>query len=591
MQPISLGALPDDEGVHFRVWAPTAQHVELVVEFDDRTVSMEDAGDGYFEGFAAGLPAGATYRYRLDGDQDFPDPASRFQPEGVHGPSMVVDPQGYRWQDGDWEGLSQKELIFYELHVGTFTPEGTFAAARERLGYLKELGITAVELMPVADFPGRWGWGYDHAALFAPSRAYGTPDELRAFVDAAHAEGMAVFLDVIYNHLGPDGAYVAAYAPMFTDRHHTPWGQAINLDDTNSEGVRRFFIENALHWLREYHADGLRLDATHALIDDSEPHFLAELNDAVRALPEGPPRRLIAEDHRNLNTLIHPRREGGYGLDGVWVDDFHHQIRNMIAGDTAGYYADFADTTAEDLAKTLRQGWFYTGQLSRALEEPRGTDPSGIEQDQCVVCIQNHDQVGNRPAGSRLTDDAPLPSYRAASALLLFTPHLPLLFMGQEWAASTPFQFFTDHEPELGKQVSQGRKKEFEDFPGFSGDVPDPQDPQTFQRSKLDWRERATPPHGSVLQLYKDLLRLRRDLADTESLRAVPCGSYGLVVERGPYHLLLCLKDAMTLPFPEGGKVILHTEQPAYTTDTQPPHRESGRIRFERAGALIAQIA
>ena len=591
MHSTPLGALPNGNGVQFHVWAPLAQNVELVLTADDRVVPMEEAGDGHFETFVSELSAGATYQYRLDGDQDFPDPASRFQPEGVHGPSMVVDPQDYHWQDGKWQGLDQKDLVFYELHVGTFTPEGTFAAARERLGYLKDLGITAVELMPVADFPGRWGWGYDHAALFAPSRAYGTPDELRAFVDAAHAEGMAVFLDVIYNHLGPDGAYVAAYAPMFTDRHHTPWGQAINLDDTNSEGVRRFFIENALHWLREYHADGLRLDATHALIDDSDPHFLADLSDAVRALKEGPPRRLIAEDHRNLNTLIYPRQEGGYGLDGVWVDDFHHQIRNMTAGDTAGYYADFAGTTTEDLAKTLRQGWFYTGQLSRALEEPRGTDPSGIRQDQCVVCIQNHDQVGNRPAGNRLTNDAPLPSYRAASALLLFIPHLPLLFMGQEWGASTPFQFFTDHEPELGKQVTQGRKREFEDFPGFSGDVPDPQDPQTFQRSKLDWSEHAAPPHGSVLQLYKDLLHLRRELTGTESLRAIPHGTHGLVVKRGSYHLLLSLKDAMTLPFPEDGEVVLHTEQPDYTADGQPPHREEGHIRFERAGALIAQVS
>lgn len=583
----ALGALPYDGGIRFRVWTPKVARVTLVLEPSGEAVAMQPAGDALFTCDVPDLKAGSYYRYRLDHALLFPDPASRFQPEGVHGPSMVVDPTRYRWHDDGWRGIDRKDLVFYELHVGTFSPEGTFRGVLERLPYLKDLGITAIELMPIADFAGRWNWGYDPAALYAPSRAYGTPDELRALVDAAHQTGMAVFLDVVYNHLGPDGAYVAAFMPMFTDRHHTPWGQAINLDDEHAEGIRRFFIDNALHWLSEYHFDGLRLDATHALVDDSETHFLVELAEAVEALP-GPRRYLIAEDHRNLNTLILPRDRQGYGLDGVWVDDFHHQIRHITAGDREGYYADFAGMTAADVVTTLRQGWYYTGQRSPGWGRPRGTDPSEIELDQCVFCIQNHDQIGNRPSGNRLSDDIPIAVFRAASALLLFAPELPLVFMGQEWAASSPFQFFTDHNETLGRAITKGRKEEFQHFAGFQGEVPDPQDPATFERSRLDWSELDRQPYAGVLELYRTLLALRPGLPGTFDVEAH--GDTSLIARRGAYHLLVSLAGDAHLPLPEGASILWHTEAAPFTEEGRAPVVEDGTVYFDGAAALLARL-
>ncbi|MFW5973385.1 MAG: malto-oligosyltrehalose trehalohydrolase, partial [Bacteroidota bacterium] len=488
------GALPDAGGTRFRVWAPEKNTIDVLIEPDGTSYRMERSAGGYFATYVEGVGPGARYRYRMDDGPDFPDPASRFQPEGVHGPSEVIDPSAYSWTDDSWEGIRMDDVVFYELHVGTFTREGSFEGVRQRLRDLRDLGVTALELMPVADFPGRWNWGYDHAALFAPSRAYGRPDDLRRLVDEAHRMGLAVFLDVIYNHFGPDGAYAAAFAPFFTRRHSTPWGMAINLDDRFSEGVRQFFLDNARYWLEEFHIDGLRLDATHALIDDSPKHFLVELAEMADGL-SGPKRHLVAEDHRNLSRLLRPRRENGYGLDAVWADDLHHLIRNRTAGDVEGYYANFAEATIDDIAETITRGWYYMGQPSRATGKPRGTDPSGISAEKFVVFIQNHDQVGNRPTGDRLSDDIPLDTYRAVSALILFVPQTPLLFMGQEWATRSPFLFFTDHNDELGRAVTEGRKKEFEDFAGFEGEVPDPQHPRTFERSKLDWSERDRAPH------------------------------------------------------------------------------------------------
>ena len=586
---LPLGALPRKGGTLFRVWSPNVQAVELILEPSGKAIPMKFVGSGYFEHLAPGVQAGDLYRYRLDGKNVFPDPASRFQPEGVHGPSMVIDPAAFVWHDEDWEGIAQEDLVFYELHVGAFSTEGTFAGVQERLEYLRDLGVTAIELMPVADFPGQRNWGYDHAALYAPSRAYGMPDDLRDLVEVAHDLGLAVFLDVIYNHLGPDGAYVAAFAPMFTGKHHTPWGDAINLDDRYSDGVRHFFIDNALYWLREFHIDGLRLDATNALKDDSATHFLADLSSAVAAFDEGPDRILIAEDHRNLNTLVLPREQGGYGIDAVWVDDFHHQVRNLTAGDVESYYAGYKGTTAKDLAATLNQGWFYTGQRNPATGEPRGTDPSDVRLDQAVFCLQNHDQIGNRALGERLTDDVAPDVFRAASALLLFAPELPLLFMGQEWATTTPFQFFTDHNKELGRLVTEGRKKEFEKFSSFGGqDVPDPQDEATFQRSRLDWSEREQPAHDAVLQLYQDLLRLRKSLDG--DFEATSHGETGLVLRRGAHVLLVTLGEAAALPLPQGAEPLLHTETDVYAADPQPPEVTEGRVRFKRAGALIAKV-
>jgi maltooligosyltrehalose trehalohydrolase len=583
----SHGALVDGAATTFRVWAPAADALTLVL--GDRTRSMEPTGDGVFVLEGVDAPPGTRYRFRLDGEGPFPDPASRFQPEGGHGPSEVVDPTAYEWGDADWSGVAREDLVIYELHVGAFSDAGTFDAVRERLSYLKTLGVTALELMPVHDFPGDRNWGYDPAALFAPARAYGRPDALRRLVDAAHQAGLAVLLDVVYNHFGPDGAYANAFAPFLTDKYETPWGPAMNLDDEGADGVRRFFLDNALHWLREYHVDGLRLDATHALHDESSPHFLAELSDAVDEHVDGPERHLIAEDHRNQNRLVRPRDEDGYGLDGVWSDDLHHQLRVLTAGDREGYYRDYQDTTAADIATTLRDGWFYRGEHSEHLGEPRGTDPAPIERSQCVVFIQNHDQVGNRPTGNRLTDDVSLPVYRALSVLLCVAEELPLLFMGQEWAASTPFQFFTDHNDEIGPSVTEGRKEEFADFSGFDGTVPDPQDPATFERSVLDWDEPRRPPHDGVLALYRDLLALRPGLGAPMHTEA-PTDTT-LVVDRPPVHVTVNLEGHARFDLPADLAIGLHTEQGGYTSDPRPPSFTGETLSFLRPGAAVLRPA
>ena len=583
------------DGVQFRVWAPDADAVTLVLDSEGgRRAEMDPAGHGYFEHFAEGLGAGARYRFHLDGQPEpFPDPASRFQPEGVHGPSEVIDPARYEWRTEGWNNVPQHELVFYELHVGTFSLAGTFNGVREKLDHLTDLGVTAIELMPLGAFPGDRNWGYDPAAFFAPDPAYGRPDDLRRLVDAAHERGLSVFLDVIYNHFGPDGAYAAAFAPFFTDHHETPWGQAVNLDDEHSAGVRHFFIHNALHWLSEYRFDGLRLDATNALVDDSEPHFLAELSARVEEACAAPRRYLIAEDERNERCLLESREEGGYGLDGVWADDFHHQMRNLTAGDELFYFADFADTTAADLAQTLRQGWYYTGQHAEHFGAERGTPTGGLAPEHFVICLQNHDQVGNRPAGARLTEDISLPLYRAASALLLFAPELPLLFMGQEWAASTPFQFFTDHHEELGHQVTEGRKEEFAEFAELvSGSVPDPQRAATFERSVLDWGERAEAPHAHTLAFYRRLLHLRRALppADPDGFNVEAHGDHGLVLRRGAHALAVALGNGVTLPLPPQSENVLHSEEADYAPSPRAlQFPSSEHVRFERPGALVVK--
>lgn len=513
----SLGAVVSPRGTTFRVWAPMCREVTLALDGHGPARGarhLRRQPDGTFEATFADVAAGDRYRYVLDGAGPFPDPASRYQPDGVHGPSMVVNPSVFQWSDRSWAGITMDALVVYELHVGTFTGEGTFAGVEARLADLSTLGVTAIELMPLADFPGRHNWGYDGVAIFAPARCYGTPDELRRLVDAAHRVGLAVLIDVVYNHMGPDGAYLNAFSPFyFTDRHQSPWGAGVNLDGDHADGVRNFFIENALHWVHEYHADGLRLDATHAITDDSPRHFLAELSERVRHSSDDRRVLLIAEDHRNLRHMVAPVNEGGWGLDGVWADDFHHQIRRFVAGDTDGYYRDFRGTTV-DIAATIRQGWFFTGQYSAYLKEPRGTDPTGVAAERCVVCLQNHDQVGNRALGERLHHQIDLPAYRAASTLLLTLPETPLLFMGQEWATSSPFLYFTDHLAELGRLVTDGRRREFGRFAAFAdpvarGRIPDPQAASTFAASRLRWDERGRSPHDAVLRLYTALLALR----------------------------------------------------------------------------------
>ena len=616
----SLGAWCGRDGTNFRVWAPLRQRVELLIEEAGVAATVHPltrAPDGTFGGFVPGVGAGSRYRYRLDGAGPYPDPASRYQPEGVHGPSEVVDASRFGWGDVGWSGVSLDDLVLYELHAGTFTPEGTFAGVIERLPYLRDLGVTAIELMPVADFPGLRNWGYDGVCLFAPARCYGRPDDLRRLVDCAHRYGLAVILDVVYNHFGPDGAYLGNFSPYYFSRHHhTPWGPALNLDGTHAGMVRAFFVENALHWLHEYHLDGLRFDATHALIDDSPRHLLAELSGCVRTSVAGRGVLLIAEDHRNLADMVRPEAEGGWGLDAVWADDFHHQVRRHLAGDCEGYYRDFTGSTA-DIAATARQGWFYCGQHSTHLDSARGTDPAGLPLSRFVVCLQNHDQVGNRAFGERLHHQIDLAAYHAATALLLCAPETPLLFMGQEWAASTPFLFFTDHHPELGKLVTKGRRREFQAFSAFTDPkmrerIPDPQAAATFGASQLVWAESEREPHAATLRLYRALLRLRRAepalrAADPEGCKVVAAGEDALILVRtasaaAPILLVVRLRGAGVVRAELAGfgdqgcatgdwDQVLGTEDPVFAAEGRPPIVEHPQgaiaIQFLRPGAVI----
>jgi maltooligosyltrehalose trehalohydrolase len=493
----------------------------------DQTFPLDAESNGYFSLRTAAIRSGASYKLKVDDQPPFPDPASRWQPEGVHGPSAVVDPSLFRWTDHAWQGVAKKSLVIYELHVGTFTQEGTFRAAVSKLDELHDLGVTAIEIMPVADFPGNHNWGYDGVCLFAPARCYGTPDDLRFLINEAHRKGLGVLMDVVYNHLGPDGNYTGAFSPYyFTDRHKSPWGAGVNLDGEYNAEVRAFFLQNALHWIYEYHLDGLRLDATHAIVDDSKPHFVAELAERVHTAHNRWPLHVIAEDHRNLADMIQPKEQNGWNLDGVWADDFHHEARRMLAGDHESYYQDYAGTT-ENLAKSVQQGWLFTGQPSAHMGHPRGTPVGDLSYDRFVIFIQNHDQVGNRARGERLHHQIDLAAYRALTALWLACPETPMLFMGQEWAASTPFQFFTDHAPELGKLITEGRRHEFQTFSAFRDSemqktIPDPQAETTFIDSKIHWEERHQMPHAGVAALYRALLHLRqRESALTNPTRAM----------------------------------------------------------------------
>ena len=594
----TLGALYHDGTTTFRVWAPEHASVDLVTGTGARAMTRE--GDGYWTLTATDAPPGTRYRYRLSGndEQVFPDPASRFQPEGVHGPSEVVDAT-FAWTDGGWRPRPLRELSIYELHIGTFTPQGTYHAAIERLPYLQALGVTAIEIMPVADFPGDRNWGYDGVTLFAPTRAYGRPEALRALINAAHEHGLAVFLDVVYNHLGPDGAYANAFSPhYFTDKHESPWGRGVNLDGPHSTEVRRFFIENALHWVREYHVDGLRLDATHALIDDSPVHFLAELTETVRAQAARPV-LFVAEDHRNLATLLRPRAAGGYGLDGVWADDFHHQARVHTAHDREGYYEDFTGTTA-DLASTLRQGWFFTGQRSKHMGEPRGTDPGGLRPEQFVICIQNHDQIGNRAIGERLNHQVDPATFRALSVLLLMAPQTPMLFMGQEWAAAAPFLYFTDHSEELGRKVTEGRRAEFGAFAAFADPamrekIPDPQSPGTFARSRIDWAEITREPHAGMLRLYQRLLAVRHGGSwSAEGHHAEALDDHSLLLASGTLTTIVRLSGSGPVRLPRAVSrwrdAVVTTEDADVAADPRPLRIDTAErftVHFDRPGAIV----
>ena len=515
--PFGASVLPDSN-VRFRLWAPAARIVELCLENhagEEIVLPMHRLTDGWFQLEAPPAQAvhGTLYRYRIDGGRGVPDPASRASPHDVHGPSQVVDAAAFAWQDGNWHGRPWHAAVIYELHVGTFTHEGSFMGAMQHLDYLAALGITAIELMPVADFPGTRNWGYDGVLPFAPDSSYGTPDELKTLVQAAHARGLMVLLDVVYNHFGPDGNYLHAYAPQFfSGRHHTPWGAAINFDGDGSRTVRDFFIHNALYWLEEYHFDGLRLDAVHAIVDDSRPDILEELAAAVHAGPgRTRPVHLILENDANAARYM---QQGV--ITAQWNDDIHHALHLLLTGERDGYYADYADQPTRHLARCLAEGFAFQGEPSLFRGgRPRG-EPSGhLAPGAFINFSQTHDQVGNRAYGERIAMLAQQRPLQVALAVLLLAPSPPMLFMGEEFAAATPFQFFCDFQGELADAVTEGRRREFAGFhefadPATRARIPDPNDPATFERCKLDWDCLDEPQHKAWLEHYRSLLALRR---------------------------------------------------------------------------------
>jgi len=511
------------------------------------------------------LPAGTDYAFVIDGGEALPDPRSPWQPEGVHGPSRTVDHDAFAWGDRRFQAAPLASAVIYELHVGTFTAEGTFEAAIDRLDHLVALGVTHVELMPVAEFPGDRGWGYDGVDLYAPHRAYGGPEGLKRLVDACHARGLAVLLDVVYNHLGPSGNYLGRFGPYFTGHYVTPWGEAVNLDGRDAPEVRRFLCDNALMWLGDYHLDGLRIDAVHALYDMSALHFLEELAGDVARLASHLGRHLvvIAESDLNDPRIVRGTDTGGYGLNAQWNEDFHHALHALLTGEQNGYYADFGRIA--DLARAIERNLAYDGRLSRYRGRRHGRPAHDLPPSRFVGCLQNHDQVGNRAKGERTSHLLSPARLRLGAALVLTAPFVPMLFQGEEWGASTPFQYFTAHtEPELGEAVREGRRREFAAFGWDPADVPDPQAPETFARSKLDWSEPGREPHADLLEWHRRLIALRR--ARPELADASPGGTRArfdeaarwLAIERSGVTIACNLAaSAQSVPLEGGGERAL----------------------------------
>lgn len=516
--PVGAEVLPEG-GVHFRVWAPRRKQVEVVLEGGPgapRSVALSSEPDGYFSGLASEGAAGTLYRYRLDGAGPFPDPASRYQPAGVHGPSEVIDPAGFPWTDSAWRGVPLEGQVIYEMHIGTFTRQGTFAAAARELNELASAGVTAIELMPVADFPGRFGWGYDGVDLYAPTRLYGRPDDLRGFIDAAHAAGIGIILDVVYNHIGPDGNFLKQYAQdYFTDRYECEWGEAINFDGRNAQPVREFFSSNASYWIDEFHFDGLRLDATQSIYDASSEHILTVITRRVREAAGGRATLIIGENEPQHSKLVRPLEKGGYGLDALWNDDYHHSAMVAVTGRKEAYYSDYRGSPQEFIS-ACKYGYLFQGQLYKWQGKRRGTPALDIPPPAFVNFIQNHDQIANSARGERIHFLTSPGRYKAITALTLLAPGTPMLFQGQEFAASTPFLFFADHNPKLASLVDKGRIEFLHQFaslarPEMLACLTEPQEVSTFERCKLDFSERER--NRRYYALHKDLLKLRREHA------------------------------------------------------------------------------
>jgi len=532
----------------FQVWAPLPERVELQV--GKTRHAMRQGSDGWWRADIEAAGAGVDYGYVVDGDGPFPDPRSAWQPSGVHGLSRAVDHSAFRWTDDGFRAAPLSSAVIYELHIGTFTPEGTFDAAIGKLGHLVELGVTHVEVMPVNAFPGEHGWGYDGVTLFAVQHSYGGPEGLKRLVNACHERGLAVLLDVVYNHLGPTGNYLGKFAPFFTARHQTPWGPAVNFDGPGSDEVRRFFCDNALMWMRDYHFDGLRLDAVHAIVDTTARPFLEQLGEEVKQLSAqlARPLVLIAESDLNDPRLVWPKQRGGFELDAQWSDDLHHALHTVLTGEHSGYYEDF-DGLA-DLAKALRQAYVYDGCYSRHRQRSHGRTAMGLSGHCFLAYAQNHDQIGNRAKGDRLNHLTSVDRLKIAAALVFTSPFVPMIFQGEEWAASSPFQYFTSHpEPELANAVREGRRREFAAFGWKAEEVPDPQALETFQRSKLKWDEIKFGVHAELLGWYQRLIQLRRaEPVLTDGVRENVAVRFDeaeqwLVVERGPLAIVCNLSD------------------------------------------------
>jgi len=610
-------------GVHFRVWAPRCQRVQLVLEADKKSrsgtstnaVELMRESNGYFSGHVPPAKAGDRYRFRLDSKSDLrPDPASRFQPEGPHGPSQVIDPSSFHWSDTNWPGVRREGQVIYKMHIGTFSREGTWPAAARELKELAGLGITVLEVMPVAEFPGRFGWGYDGVDLFAPTRLYGEPDDFRRFVDQAHGLGLGVILDVVYNHLGPDGCYVRDFSEhYFTDRHETEWGDPINYDGTDAADVRDFYIANAGYWIEEFHLDGLRLDATQNIYDDSADHILAAIGRRVRQAGGRRATYIVAENEPQQVRLIQPEAQGGYGLDAIWNDDFHHSVRVAVTAHNEAYYADYLGTPQE-LVSAVKRGFLYQGQRYAWQKKRRGSRTDKMARSALVTFLQNHDQIANSAKGERLHALTSPGRYRAATALLLLGPSTPLLFQGQEFAASSPFLFFADHNLDLAKLVQKGRAEFLSQFPSvrtpeMQAQLPAPQAESTFERSKLNLAERDT--HQQAYVLHKDLLRLRR----TDPVFRTPTEVDGAVLGEQAFVLRFGTADGaerlllvnlgrdlnlqhvpeplLAPPMNHQWKMLWSSEDPSYGGHGTPPvETEDGwHIPGESAVALAARAA
>ncbi|HEY0009167.1 MAG TPA: malto-oligosyltrehalose trehalohydrolase [Tepidisphaeraceae bacterium] len=589
---LAVGAEVSPSGVAFRVWAPKRKKVEVVFENGGRAFALDREEDGFFTGLDSSAKVGEQYRYRLDGEELLvPDPGSRYQPQGVHGPSQIVDPSTFKWTDEKFPGINPEDVVLYEFHVGTFTPEGTWRAAAEKLPHLKELGITCLEMMPIADFAGESGWGYDGVSMFAPTRLYGSPDDLRFFVNRAHELGLAVILDVVYNHLGPDGNYIPSYSDtFFSKKHATGWGEAINYDDEGSVGVRQFFIANARYWIDEFHFDGYRFDATQNIYDDSKPHILAEISQSARGAAPHKNLYLITENDEQNTNMVRSVDDGGNGMTGLWNDEFHHSALVYLTGRNEAFYVDH-NGAPQEFVSALKYGYLYQGQKFKFLKyKRRGMTAFDLPPHAFVNYLQNHDQIANFGQGLRVDKWASPAALRAMTLLTLLAPQSPMFFQGQEWAASTRFNYFAGQKGELAKLIREGRLKELQQFPSVADPefvplIPYPDAPETFQNCKLDWSEIDQGHHKLYMALHRDLLKIRREdpvLTRSRKQRITDGAVIGtsafcirflgqdaddrlIVVNLGTDLMLsVCPEPLMAPPVGHDWDIVISSEQPKY---------------------------